>query len=110
MFPDFPAFRPNLTPAEVIQLGSFGGTYFRPIYSSIVKKQFHDEAWKELPQEWLKGLNIQRVVASSKYRVEVNKYHDKCGQGLEEWENSGWITSVDPYGMPFELKVTLNSI
>lgn len=97
-FPDYPLFRPNLTPAEVLQLGSFGGTYFRPIYSSIVKKQFQDEAWRELPEVWLRGLNIPRMVASPLYRIEVNKYRDKCGQGLEEWENSGWITSIDPYG------------
>lgn len=98
IFPDYPHFRPNLTPAEVIRSGSFGGTYFRPIYSSIVKKQFQDEAWKELPEDWLEGLNIKRIVASSTYRTEVNKYHEKCGQGLEEWENSGWITAADPYG------------
>lgn len=28
-FADFPDFRPNLTPKEVLQMGSFGGTYFR---------------------------------------------------------------------------------
>jgi hypothetical protein len=38
IFPDFPHFTPNLTPKEVIQLGSFGGTYYRPIHSSVTGK------------------------------------------------------------------------
>lgn len=36
VFPDHPRFRPNLTPKQVLQAGSFGGGYFRPIYSSVV--------------------------------------------------------------------------
>ena len=98
VFADYPQFRPNLTPEEVIRAGSFGGTYFRPIYSSVTNRQYKDEAWKELPEEWLQGLDIKRMVASATYRVEVNRYGEKCGQGLEEWESSGWITSIDPYG------------
>jgi hypothetical protein len=31
VFKDYPDFRPNLTPIEIFQLGSFGGTYWRPI-------------------------------------------------------------------------------
>ena len=34
-FPDYPRFRPNRTPKEVLQAGSFGGTYFRPIKSGV---------------------------------------------------------------------------
>merc|ERR1711997_410274 len=33
IFPDEKEFRPNMTPKEVLQAGSFGGTYFRPIKS-----------------------------------------------------------------------------
>ncbi|CAM9394436.1 unnamed protein product, partial [Ectocarpus fasciculatus] len=98
VFADYPHFVPNMTPEEVIRAGSFGGTYFRPIYSSVTKQQYEDEAWKELPEEWLRGLNIKRMVSSATYNVEVNKYGEKCGQGLDEWESSGWITSIDPYG------------
>ena len=28
----------------------------------------------------------------------MNKYKAKCGQTLEDWEGSGWITNHDPYG------------
>ena len=38
IFKDYPDFRPNLTPREMFKLGSFGGTYWRPIYSSVTKK------------------------------------------------------------------------
>jgi len=38
IFKDYPDFRPNLTPREIFKLGSFGGTYWRPIYSSVVNK------------------------------------------------------------------------
>ena len=37
-FKNYPQFRPNLTPKEIFDLGSFGGTYWRPIFSSITKK------------------------------------------------------------------------
>ena len=98
VFPDFPDFKPNLTPKEVLQRGSFGGTYFRPIYSSVTKQKYKDEAWKELPASWLEGLNIRTQVASSVYDNSKNKYGVKCGASLEEWENSGWMHKQDPYG------------
>ena len=98
LFPDFPDFKPNLTPKEVLQLGSFGGTYFRPIYSSVTKQKYKDEAWKELPSSWLEGLNIRTQVSSSVYDNSKNKYKVKCGASLEEWESSGWMRQQDPYG------------
>ena len=38
-FDDYPDFTPNLTPRQIFLLGSFGGTYWRPIYSQITKKK-----------------------------------------------------------------------
>ena len=54
-FADFPEFKPNLTPQEVLQMGSFGGTYFRPIESGVTGKRYGKVAWKELPEDWLKA-------------------------------------------------------
>lgn len=98
VFPDCPEFRPNLTPSEVLHLGSFGGTYFRPIYSSVTQTQYNHEAFDELPSEWTEGIDVERMVTSPTYRTTVNKYKVQCGQGLAEWESSGWITPYDPYG------------
>ena len=97
MFPDYPNFRPNLTPKEILQMGSFGGTYFRPISSKVTGQSYKD-VWKELPEDWLQGLNVKTQVASSAYQKSVNKYKETCGGDLEMWESSGWITSIDPYG------------
>ena len=54
LFPDAKEFRPNMTPKEVLQAGSFGGTYYRPIKSAVTGLKY-DKIWKELPQEWLEG-------------------------------------------------------
>lgn len=92
-------FRPSLTPAQVLQAGAFGGTYFRDIKSAVTR-QTHKDAWKELPASWLKGLDIARQVAQpwDQYDVSVNKYGAKCGNTLEDWEKSGWMKPQDPYG------------
>ncbi|XP_041112110.1 uncharacterized protein zgc:113208 [Polyodon spathula] len=97
VFEDFPTFRPNMTPMEVLQAGSFGGTYFRPIHSSITKEKYSG-VWKELPADWLEGLDIPQQVASEVYREAVNTYKVKCGGSLEMWESSGWIVPQDTYG------------
>ncbi|XP_063850615.1 uncharacterized protein LOC135094451 isoform X2 [Scylla paramamosain] len=97
VFEGAPEFRPNLTPQEVLQMGSFGGTYFRPIKSSVTGESYRDVC-KELPSDWLKGLNIKTQIASSIYDTEVNKFKVKCGGSLEMWEQSGWIHKQDPYG------------
>lgn len=97
VFEDHPEFCPNMSPKEVLQAGSFGGTYFRPIYSSITKQHYKD-VHKELPQDWLQGLDMHKQVSSAVYREDVNTYKVKCGGSLEMWESSGWIKPQDPYG------------
>merc|ERR1719510_2750540 len=97
IFADAKEFRPNMTPKEILQAGSFGGTYFRPIKSSVTGLKYN-KMWNELPQNWLEGMNIKRMVSSTHYDEKVNTYKAKCGGSLEMWEESGWIDKIDPYG------------
>mmetsp|Transcript_11775 Transcript_11775/g.35069 ORF Transcript_11775/g.35069 Transcript_11775/m.35069 type:complete len:303 (+) Transcript_11775:259-1167(+) len=104
-FDDAPDFRPNMSPAEVLAAGSFGGGYFRDIESAATGEAYVD-AWRELPAEWLEGLDVKRQVASTTYRLDVNRYGVNCGVkvdksdafGLKAWESSGWMAAQDPYG------------
>jgi len=99
VFEGYPDFRPNLSPQQVLQMGSFGGTYFRPIYSGVTKKSYTAaEVTKEYPKEWFKGLNMKKQVTSSNYQNSVNQYNAKCGGSLEMWESKGWMANIDPYG------------
>ena len=87
-------FSPNKTPVEVISEGTFGGTYFRDIYSGINGKWYRN-SWKEF--DFLKDIN-PKLYSSNYYDVRVNKYGVKCGTSLRIWENKGWINEQDPYG------------
>ena len=97
-FADRDDFYPNLTPAEVLQRGSFGGTYFRPIYSGVTGVKYGRDVWKEFPKEWFEGLSIKHQVTCKTYNKTVNRYKVKCGGDLDMWETSGWISPIDPYG------------
>tara|TARA_B100001094_G_scaffold101113_1_gene97277 strand:- start:3391 stop:3933 length:543 start_codon:yes stop_codon:yes gene_type:complete len=91
-------FKPNKTPKQVLREGSFGGTYFRPIYSSITKRKYTKKVIQEYPKSWFQGIDIEKSIISPKYDKKVNKYKVKCGSSLEMWEESGWIVKQDPYG------------
>jgi hypothetical protein len=98
-FEDHPEFRPNLKPKKIFKLGSFGGTYWRPIKSKFYdnelknKHKKYDELgwWEDIPEEHL-------TRPFDEYDKTINKYGKKVGLTLEEWENSGWIHKQDPYG------------
>jgi len=96
-FSDHPDFKPNLSPKDVLQKGSFGGTYYRPIYSQVVEEQLNNQH-KEYPDSWFEGLDVPKQITSSIYDPKVNTYKVKCGQSLLAWEESGWISNLDPYG------------
>lgn len=97
VFPDHPEFKPNLTPKDMFQAGIFGGTYYRPIHSSITGKKYN-KAWEEFPSDWFSGLDVGKHVSSELCDKKINKYKETSGTSLEYWENRGWINKQDPYG------------
>ncbi len=97
-FKDYPDFKPNLSPREMFLLGSFGGTYWRPIkskfYDKILKdrhKRYPSSWWKNIPKDWL-------TRPMNKYDIKINKYGVKVGTSLEFWESKNWIVKTHPYG------------
>jgi hypothetical protein len=98
-FPEFPQFTPNVVPKDIFKKGAYGGTYFRPIYSSVTNTQYKSsDVIREYPKSWWRGIDIDKYVVSEVYDKSVNKYGVKCGSSLEYWESKGWMHEQDPYG------------
>ena len=98
-FPDYPEFRPNLTPEEIFRMGSFGGTYWRPIQSTFYTKKLKGMYKKYTKYGWWKGLPKSWITTPfEKYKKDINYYKVKCGSTLENWEESGWMRKSHPYG------------
>ena len=93
-------FKPNRSPEEVLRAGSFGGTYFRPIVSSVTNIRYNPtKVLKETVQpDWIANIDKKTMLSSSTYNKSINKYQVKCGGSLGMWESSGWISDSDPYG------------
>ena len=93
-FEDYPDFKPNLTPFEIFNLGSFGGTYFRPIYSSITGENYSNI---HKNYEMLNDVS-ENLLTCSIYDKSKNKYKVEVGTSLDMWEEKGWIKDYHPYG------------
>ncbi|KAI3477953.1 hypothetical protein L1887_60182 [Cichorium endivia] len=90
---------PNVTPEEMLRGGAFGGTAFRDYYSRVLQRPINVEAeLKELPQEWLAGLDVDDMLRRDDLDPSRNKFKVKAGQSLEEWEKAGWVRPLDPRG------------
>lgn len=101
IFDDFPEFRPNLSPVEILAAGAFGGSYFRPITSSVTGITYDSDFVIEttLRRSWIREIRrSNRPIDSPTYDPTVNRYGVRCGGSLGMWESSGWITEIDPYG------------
>lgn len=98
MFPDYPDFRPNLSPREIFKLKSFGRTYWRPIYSKVTKTHYKNRH-KRYPASWWKGIPDDWLTCNwEDYDKDFNNYGVKVGTTLEFWESKKWITRYHPYG------------
>jgi len=93
-FKDHPEFTPNLTPKDIFALGSFGGTYWRPIHSSVTNSDYKNQH-KEFP--FLADLDENLLTRTSEDK-SLNKYKVHSGTTLEYWESKNWIVEQDPYG------------
>lgn len=97
-FKDFPTFAPNLSPSEMFKMGSFGGTYWRPIKSKFYKKTLRNYH-KRYPTNWWTGIPEHHLTTPMEdYDININKYKIKVGTSLQFWETKGWIDKQDPYG------------
>ena len=74
------AFKPELTPAEMLRLGVFGGKYMT-------------DCRKEFPQSW-----FARAKLSRKRDNSLNYFGVDASQPLAEWRRKGWIHESDPRG------------
>jgi hypothetical protein len=80
-------FMPNVSPAEVLQGGAFGGTYFRPIHSAVTNQSYpaaHVLATTVHPT-WIATVPSDRLTSDT-YQAKLNKFKVKCGGSLGMWE------------------------
>ena len=97
-FKDHPEFRPNLSPKQIFKMGSFGGTYWRPIKSNFFKETLKNKH-KKYPKSWWKTIPEEHLTTPfDKYDIKINKYGKKVGTTLKFWQDKGWIDKQDPYG------------
>ena len=76
-----PAFQPELTPKEMLELGVFGGKYMT-------------DCAAEFPSSW-----FRRAKLSPQGRdPRLNLFGVDASQPLSEWRRKGWLYEEDPRG------------
>ena len=76
-----PEFRPDLTPAEMLRLGVFGGKYMT-------------DCRKEFPKSWF----TRAKLAKDRADASLNFFGVGASQPLSEWRRKGWVHPADPRG------------
>lgn len=101
VFADYPDFTPNLTPREIFARGSFGGTYWRKIHSTVTGRYYKNaHRRRHYPASWWRGINEATHLTREweEYDKRVNRYGVRVGTTLEYWEEKKWINPLHPYG------------
>lgn len=78
-----PLFRPDLTPAQLLKLGIFGGVYMR-------------DCTKEFPTAWFRGAKLSPMTSGPDARL--NYFGVSASQPLSVWKKKGWLYQDDPRG------------
>ena len=79
-----PAFKPELTPKQMLMLGVFGGVYMR-------------DCVNEFPQDWFANAKFQKE-GSYVHDPKLNYFGANASQSLLVWKKKGWIYKDDPRG------------
>lgn len=74
-------FKPELSPAEMLALGVFGGKYL-------------NDCRQEFPASWYKKAKLN----SQKHDPQLNFFGVNASQSLAIWRQKGWINPIDPRG------------
>lgn len=76
-----PAFVPQLTPKQMLELGVFGGRYMT-------------DCTKEFPKSWFTKAKLSETF----HAPELNYFGVNASQTLQMWRWNGWIYKDDPRG------------
>lgn len=76
-----PLFKPDLTPAQMLELGVFGGKYMT-------------DCQKEFPKNWFKRAKL----CNERHDPKLNYFGVNASQPLSVWKQKGWIFKDDPRG------------
>lgn len=74
-------FKPELTPAEMLSLGVFGGKYLT-------------DCQQEFPDYWFKEAKL----SATQKDISLNYFNVDASQSLKQWQAKGWIHPQDPRG------------
>ena len=77
-------FKPQLTPADMLELGVFGGRYMT-------------DCVKEFPSDWFKEAKLYKG-SSPTGDKDLNYFKVAASQPLSIWKKKGWIHPQDPRG------------